>query len=213
MGPVWLIQESLAVPLTTTLPSIPPPSVRVRSHRGTGLKLGSTGSINPRKCHWRDSPGERDRARKRPSAEGPAHSRPDGQRWFLSAERTPIRVGASRDKTHRSAIPRCVAGRPASKSRSGRLKTSRAAVTGLLGLTMGLLSFPPVQAAELQTYDIDQVKATTGSDAFLSKGSQDRGPGTRAGRSTMSKRSRSTIRKPATPGRAAGRPRPAVGRR
>jgi hypothetical protein len=47
----------------------------------------------------------------------------------------------------------------------------------LLGLAMGLLSFPTVQAAGIQTYDIDQVKATTGSDAFLSKGSQDPGAG------------------------------------
>lgn len=69
------------------------------------------------------------------------------------------------------------AGRRASKSPSGRLNTSRAAVTGLLGLTMGLLSFPTVQAAEIQTYDIDQYKATSGSDAFLSKGSQDPGAG------------------------------------
>ncbi len=70
-------------------------------------------------------------------------------------------------------------GRRASRSPSGRLKASRAVVTGLLGLTMGLLSFPGVQAAEIQTYDIDQYKATPGSDAFLSKGSQDPGAGYR----------------------------------
>lgn len=68
---------------------------------------------------------------------------------------------------------------PTSRRPSGRLKTSRAVVTGLLGLTMGLLSFPSVQAAEIQTYDIDQLKATPGSDAFLSKGSQDPGAGYR----------------------------------
>ncbi len=71
------------------------------------------------------------------------------------------------------------ASRRATKNPSRRLKSSRAVVTGLLGLTMGLLSFPSVQAAEIQTYDIDQFKATTGSDAFLSKGSQEPGAGYR----------------------------------
>ena len=42
---------------------------------------------------------------------------------------------------------------------------------------MGLLSVPSVQAAEIQTYDIDQFKATPGSDAFLSKGAQEPGAG------------------------------------
>ncbi len=47
---------------------------------------------------------------------------------------------------------------------------SRLLVASLLGLTMGLINVPGVQAAEIQTYDIDLSHASAGSDAFLSKG-------------------------------------------
>ncbi len=43
-------------------------------------------------------------------------------------------------------------------------------VTSLLGLILGLMNIPVVQAAEIQTYDIGLSHASAGSDAFISKG-------------------------------------------
>ena len=62
------------------------------------------------------------------------------------------------------------AGLRAVRGPSGRPVASRLVVTSLIGLAMGLMSFPGVRAAEIQTYDIGLSRASAGSDAFISKG-------------------------------------------